>query len=218
MRADMAHTTQAARPLRRLRKLALAAVVAAGLQTGAYAGYNEGVHAYISKDYAAAMRELTPLAQKEHRESQYLLGLMCYTGQGVPQNYKQASTWLGKAAAKGQSDAQYLLGTMYYSGKGLPQDYKQAAAWFAKAAQQGHADAQHLLGLMYLYQIGVPQKDTVIAYMLWNLSAATNADAGELRALLSKHMTAAQIEEGQALSTSWQPGTPLPTSSKSGVE
>jgi TPR repeat protein len=202
-----------------MKKVLLALCIALGLQQSAMAGYAEGAAAYKAKNYSAAIKELTPLAQKDHREAAYLLGLMNYTGQGVVQDYHQAGTWLGKAATLGQADAQYLLGTMYYTSKGMPQDYKQAAQWLRKAAQQGHADAQHLLGLMYLYQIGVPQKDMVLAYMLWNLSAAGgNSDAAELRGLLVKRMSAAQVEEAQTLSSAWKPGTALPGASKTGTE
>jgi uncharacterized protein len=57
----------------------------------------------------------------------------------------------------------------------------------------------------------------VIAYMLWNLAAASGyMNAIGQRASISRRMTQEQIEEGQAMSRGWQPGTPLPTQSRSG--
>jgi hypothetical protein len=108
---------------------------------------------------------------------------------------------------------------MYYKGNAVPADEKQAVYWFRKAAEQGHADAQYTLGLLYRYHVaGMPQ-DVVIAYMLWNLSAASgNANAANQRAAVTKQMSQEQIEEAQALSRSWKVGTPLPGQSKTGAQ
>jgi TPR repeat protein len=106
---------------------------------------------------------------------------------------------------------------MYYTGNAVLQDHKQAVVWFRKAAEQGHPDAQQVLGLMYRYHIGGMPQDNVLAYMLWNLAAANgSANAAEQRAAVVKAMTPEQIEEGQALSAGWKPGTPLPRASRTG--
>ena len=70
---------------------------------------------------------------------------------------------------------------------------------------------------MYRYHVaGVPQ-DVVLAYMLWNLAAAKgHANAASQRTAVMRKMTPEQIEEGQALSRAWKPGTPLPAQSKTG--
>jgi hypothetical protein len=53
--------------------------------------------------------------------------------------------------------------------------------------------------------------------MLWNLAAASgNHNATEQRAVIARQMTQEQIEEAQAMSRAWRPGTPLPTQSRSG--
>ncbi len=190
---------------------------ALGLQATAMAGFTEGANAYNAKNYALALKEITPLAKSGHADAQHLLGLMYYMGRGVPRDYKLALSWHQKAALQGKADAQYVVGAMYYTGNAIAQDHKQAVFWFRKAAEQGHADAQHALGLMYRYHVaGMPQ-DMVLAYMLWNLSAAGgNMNATEQRAAISKQMTQAQIEEGQALSAAWKPGMALPTQSRTG--
>jgi TPR repeat protein len=106
---------------------------------------------------------------------------------------------------------------MYYTGNSVASDHKQAVYWFRRAAEKGHAEAQHALGLMYRFHAaGLPQ-DKVLAYMLWNLAAASgNANATEQRAEIAKRMTREQIEEAQAMSRAWKPGQPLPTSSRTG--
>jgi TPR repeat protein len=200
-----------------MKKFILAIALTLGLQQAAMAGFAEGATAYNNKNYAAALREITPLARAGNADCQHLLGLMYYMGRGVPQDYKQALEWHRKAALQGKADAQYVVGAMYYTGNAVIQDHKQAVTWFRKAAEQGHPDAQHALGLMYRYHTaGMPQ-DNVIAYMLWNLAAANgSANAAEQRAAVVKSMTPEQIEEGQALSANWRPNTPLPRQSRTG--
>lgn len=200
-----------------MKKIILAIALAFGLQQAATAGFAEGATAYNSKNYAVALKEIRPLAQAGNADAEHLLGLMYYMGRGVPQDYKQALEWHRKAAQKGKADAQYVVGAMYYTGNAVIQDHKQAVSWFRKAAEQGHPDAQQVLGLMYRYHIGGMPQDNVIAYMLWNLAAANGSvNAAEQRSAVIKTMTQEQIEEGQALSSSWRPNTPLPQKSRTG--
>jgi hypothetical protein len=201
-----------------MKKLFVAIVCALGLQAGAHAGFAEGASAYNARNYAAALKEIVPLAKAGHADAQHLLGLMYYMGRGVTRDYKQAFAWHIKAAQQGKADAQYVVGAMYYTGNAVPQDQRHAVTWFRKAAEQGHAEAQHALGLMYRYhQAGMPQ-DLVLAYMLWNLAAASgNHNAVDQRAAISRQMTQEQIEEAQSLSRLWKPGRPLPTTSRTGT-
>ncbi|RYE94694.1 MAG: sel1 repeat family protein, partial [Oxalobacteraceae bacterium] len=110
-----------------------------GLHGSAQAGFPEGASAYNARNYALALKEVTPLAKAGHAEAQHLLGLMYYMGRGVPRDYKQAFAWHQKAALQGKADAQYVVGAMYYTGNSVPQDQKHAVTWFRKAAEQGHA-------------------------------------------------------------------------------
>jgi len=200
-----------------MKNFLIAIVLALGVQNAALAGFAEGATAYNNKNYAVAYREILPLAKAGNADAEHLLGLMYYMGRGVPQDYKQAFEWHRKAAQQGKADAQYVVGAMYYTGNAVIQDHKQAINWFRKAAEQGHADAQQVLGLMYRYHIGGMPQDNVIAYMLWNLSAAGGSmQAAEQRAAVVKYMSQEQIEEGQALSAGWKPNTPLPSKSRTG--
>jgi TPR repeat protein len=200
-----------------MKKILLAIICALSLQAPAMAGFAEGASAYNARNYSLALKEITPLAKAGNADAEHLLGLMYYMGRGVARDYKQAFSWHYKAAQKGKADAQYVVGAMYYTGNSVLPDQKLAVAWFRKAAEQGHAQAQHALGLMYRYHVaGMPQ-DVVIAYMLWNLAAASgNQNATEQRAAIARQMTQEQIEEAQALSRAWRPGTSLPTQSRGG--
>ncbi len=201
-----------------MKTILFAILLALCLNASAANGFTEGANAYNAGDYALALKHVAPLAKSGHVDAQHLLGLMYYTGRGVVLDYKQAMQWHRKAAQQGKADAQYVVGAMYYTGNSVPQDHKMAIAWFRKAADQGHAEAQYALGLMYRYHsAGMPQ-DKVLAYMLWNLAAASgNANAAKQRAAIAARMTQEQIDEAQAMSRAWRPGVPLPTQSRTGA-
>ena len=69
--------------------------------------------------------------------------------------------------------------------------------WFRLAAEQGDVNAQAYLGAMYDTGEGVPE-DAVDAYAWLNIAAAQgNTSAKELKELVAKHMSRAQIAEVQ---------------------
>ena len=200
-----------------MKKIVVAISCILGLHANALAGFPEAAAAYNGGRYALALKEVTPLAKVGQAEAQHLLGLMYYMGRGVKQDFKVAMEWHSKAALQGKADAQYVVGAMYYTGNTVPKDQKRAVGWFRKAAEQGHAQAQHALGLMYRFNIAGVPGDSVIAYMLWNLAAASGyPNAADQRAAIAKGMTQEQIDEAQALSSRWKPGKALPRTSKTG--
>lgn len=168
----------------------------------AYAGLDEGVRAYQAGDYATAYVEWLPLAQQGDADAQYSLGQMYLNGQGVSQDYVQATSWYRKAAEQGDAIAQSNLGVMYEHGQGVPKDDVQAVAWYRKAAEQGDAIAQFNLGVMYRRGQGVPQ-NTAVAYALYNLSAATDSSSNNKapvnRDAISQSMMPQQIKQGKSL-------------------
>lgn len=141
------------------------------------AGFTEGEDAFVKGDYATALKELRPLAERGNAKAQYRLGRMYEFGQGVAVDKAQALVWLRKSAAQGDSEAQLELGVMYATGDGVKQDDKMAVELFRKAATQGEATAQYNLGLMYAKGDGV-QKDYAQA-VAWFRKAA---EQGEVRA------------------------------------
>ncbi len=181
-----------------------------GLTVPAWAGVDEGAAAYNRGDYATALREFRPLAERGDVKAQFILGVMYANGQGVPQDYAEAVKWYRKAAEQGNAEAQHDLGLMYGEGLGVPQDYARAVKWYRKAAEQGYAYAQSNLGVMYGIGQGVPQ-DYVLAHMWFNL-AVSKLPPGEARDRAVKNsdtaaerMTPAQISEAQKLAREWKP-------------
>jgi len=153
------------------RRVALSIFAVATLAWGsAIAGLSEGIEAIVKGDYAAAVRELRPLAERGDAEAQYRLGRMYEFGKGVALDMVQALVWLRKSAAQGNASAQLELGVMYAMGEGVKQDDKLAVEWFQKAAAQGNPTAQYNLALMYAKGKGVPN-DNARAIALFRQAA-----------------------------------------------
>ena len=139
------------------------------------ADFQAGWTAAKSGDFATAIREWHPLAERGHAAAQYNLGVMFESGQGVPQDYAQALYWYRKAANQGDPSAQSNLGVMYDNGRGVQQDHVQAVHWYRKAAEQGLASAQYNLGVMYGNGQGVLKDYAQAIY--WYRKAAKQGDA-----------------------------------------
>ena len=98
---------------------------------------------------AAAIDEMTRLAQNGNANFQYSL-VRCYDkGLKVKQDYQQALYWYQKAAEQGHDKAANNLGCMYLDGRGVAQDYEKAAWWLELSAQKNDTYALLNLGSMY---------------------------------------------------------------------
>ncbi len=118
--------------------LAAAVLVSAPV---ARADFQAGLAAYQQQQYATAWREWTPIAEAGDPIAQNGLGVMAFSGYGVPQDHALAAQWFERAALQGLTDAQYNLAIMYQQGLGVTQNAAQARAWFELAAAQGHEQA-----------------------------------------------------------------------------
>ena len=83
---------------------------------------DKGLQAYERGDYATAVREWRPLAEKGNAIAQSKLGFMYAFGEGVTQDDAAAVGWWLKAAEQGDAKAQSNLGNQYSRGEGVPQD------------------------------------------------------------------------------------------------
>lgn len=153
-----------------------------------------------------ALRQIVVLGNAGNVEAQVIIGDIYYRSDtGFPKDSVQAVFWWRKAAEQGQTNAQFNLAAMYATGDGVPKDLVMAYKWVTLAAEQGHADAQFHLAAMYATGDGVP-RDLVIAYKWVTLATAQgNTVAKEVRDVLEKEMTAAQITEARKLSGEWKP-------------
>jgi TPR repeat protein len=157
-----------------------------------------------SKGDAAALKELTALAESDNRAAQYVLGTMYDAGNGLPEDSALAAKWYRRAADQGDAGAQFALGVMYNSGQGVDRDPATAVTWFRKSAEQGLATGQANLGGMYAMGEGVP-KNPVLALMWLRLAARNpHGNAGSQISALERSMTPVQIAQAQKLSEDWQ--------------
>ena len=179
--------------------IALLIVCVAFATTPALAGWDEAQDAYQKGDYATALREWRPLAERGDIKAQYNLGSMYNKGEGVPQDYKEAAKWYRLSAEQGDASAQYNLGLMYAKGQGVLQNYKEAAKLYSLSAEQGVTLAQNNLGVMYEEGQGVLQ-DYLRAHMWYNIAALNGQElAPKNRDIVAKKMTSLQIEKAQDL-------------------
>jgi TPR repeat protein len=159
--------------------------------------------AYHQKDYAAAVKEFTALAEKGSPEAQLILGKMYMLGQGVSKDSDQAIKWYKAAAEQGDGDAQFFLGSMYL----LPQrDIAEGVKWLLRSAEQGMQDAQLLIGMAYLKGGKELPRDLVQADRWLQLAAMQGGDfyQGQCDAA-EKQMTPDQIAKAKALAAAWKP-------------
>ena len=176
--------------------------------------------AYETKNYAAAFKEASPLAEGGEPEAQLLLGRMYMLGQGVLKDLDLAVKWFKTSGEQGNPEAQFFLGSIYL----LPQkDVVEGMKWMRLAAEQGQQDAQLMLGKVYADgSLKEVPRDPVKGDMWLRLAAKNNLEfyQSQLEAA-EKTMSADQIAKGKALAEAWraQPGIkPDQTAAESGTK
>lgn len=145
-------------------------------------------------------------------DAQYKVGNMYNSGnpynsadEGVPQDYEIAFIWYRRAADQGHARAQNNVGYMYAVGRWVPQDKAEAVRWYRKAAEQGEIVAQANLGVELIQTLRSE------AHMWLNLAASHTRSEdereqwGNLRDLIAKKMTPAQIADAQRRAREWRP-------------
>jgi len=86
-------------------------IVAVLFVTSAYAGpLEDGEAAFKREEYTTALKILRPLAEQGDPEAQWIVGGLFISGDGVPEDLKEAEKWWRKSADQGHVEAQYFLG------------------------------------------------------------------------------------------------------------
>ncbi len=95
-----------------------------------------GRAAFEKGDYARAMTEWQPAADRGDSEAEFGLGQLYEFGVGdLTQNYKRADFWYRKAARHGQSEAEYRLALIWSAGgTDFPPSLVEAYQWVVLAA------------------------------------------------------------------------------------
>ena len=183
-----------------------------------YKAYETGLDAAYAGDYETALREFTIAAEAGLHLAQYNLGVMYFSGEGVPQDYPLAYKWTRMAAEQGHINAQYNLGTLFYNGLGMRSEvftrwplvllfnqsnFEEALKWYGYAAEYDHGEAQYNLATMYEQGEGVAQ-DLVMATM-WARLAHDNelSDATVLYNSLNARLSNEQQNTAGRLYAEW---------------
>src|SRR6266487_2097377 len=122
---------------------------------------DSGIAAYERGDYAAALAQLRPLADRGDTTAQLYMALT--VSARVPKDFTEAVKWYCKAAEKGSEWAILNLATMYHRGSGVPKDYGEAMKWYRRGSEQKYEGGTvHWLfhakiGQMYLRGEGAQQ-------------------------------------------------------------
>lgn len=154
-------------------------------------------NAYRLGDYAVAMRELRPLAERGNVLAQYRIGIMYNNGEGVRQDFGEAVRWFQRAAILGYAPAQSSLGVKYEKGQGVRRNYGEAVKWYRHGAEQGYAGAQYRLGRMYVLGHGVRRNYTE-AVAWFNLAANQGVeDAATARDSVAARLTPQQLAKAE---------------------
>jgi len=131
---------------------------------------DKGERAYNAGDYAKALTEWLPLAERGNASAQSNLGVMYHNGEGLKQDTARAFLLYSLAAKQGHAGAQSNLGNRYSRGQGVQQDHAKALRWWRLAAVQGNPKAQYNLAVMYALGKIVVQ-DYATAHMWFNISS-----------------------------------------------
>ena len=76
-------------------------------------------------------------AEQGDAETQNLLGLAYFYGDGVDKDQREGMRWFHKAAKQEYAEAQFNLGVAHWTGSEVYKDHRKALRWMRKAAKQG---------------------------------------------------------------------------------
>ena len=126
-----------------------------------------GIDAWQRADYATAVANWRPLAEKGDADAAFNLGQAYRLGRGVATNLGAAQTWFERAARKGHLDAQTTLGLMLFENG----DRSGGVRWLKLAAEKGEARASLIYGTALFNGDGV-KRDPVLGYAYVSRAAA----------------------------------------------
>ncbi len=150
---------------------------------------------------ASDIDSLRQAAEQGDVKSQYNLGAAYATGEGVPEDDREAVKWFRMAAEQGDPEAQGNLGFMYANGMGVPEDNREAVKRYRMAAEQGNAIAQFNLGAAYANGTGVPKDDREAAK--WYRMAAEQGLANAQDNLGFMYATGTGVPENDREAVKW---------------
>ena len=150
---------------------------------------------------ASDVDSLRQAAEQGDPKAQFGLGFAYATGEGVPEDDREAVKWYRMAAEQGDPKAQFGLGFAYATGEGVPEDDREAVKWYRMAAEQGDPKAQFGLGFAYATGEGVPEDDREA--VKWYRMAAEQGDPKAQFGLGFAYATGEGVPEDDREAVKW---------------
>lgn len=166
-----------------------------------------GIEAWQKQDFAGAVGQWRPLAEKGDVDAAFNLGQAYRLGRGVPMNLAEAQKWFETAARKGHVDAATSLGILLF------QNGNQVGSmrWLRMAAEAGEPRALLLYGTALYNGDGV-KADPVLAYAYVSRAAAKGLEPAKATlADMDEMMPIEQRKRGIAIAMA---AVPQPTKAK----
>lgn len=183
-------------------KMTVALLLVAAFSAPAMAGFEEGLAAYKKDDYATALKEFRPLAEKGNAEAQKMLGRMYDDGEGVAKDDVEAFLLLKPIAVAPERNGFY-----FWIGLNAPAGVDPILHGRRAIAELGHrpppaADTaaaragQELRLAFYDRKIACSLENKVPCLVLAKQNAAQLRDLAIQNAVLLRRYTAPlQLEE-----------------------
>jgi Tfp pilus assembly protein PilF len=161
-----------------------------------------GIAAWQAGDFATAIGNWRPLADRGDADAQYNIAQAYFLGRGVPQNSNLAEQWYERAARQGHEEAQANYGLLLFQNGRR----REAMPWIEQAANRGDPRAQYIYGTA-LYNGDLAPADLPRAYAMMSRAAAAGLPpAVSQLAAMEPHITA----EDRARGTQIAAGLPAP--------
>lgn len=133
--------------------------------------YAQANQAYDAGEIHLAYRLWQGIAEQDHADAAFKLGMLHDRGDGVEHDASIAAHWYLRAALVGHHYAQHNLGVAYANGDGVEIDIRAAISWWQRAAEQGNVDSQYNLGIVYALGTHGITQNTEMAESWWRKAA-----------------------------------------------
>jgi len=100
---------------------------------------------YLDDDIENALRYYKQAELLENAEASYYMGVLYFSGEGVPENHEKAFSYYQLSAARGFPEAMHMLAWCCERGVGTEKDIPRAMELWNKASAHGVKEAKEAL-------------------------------------------------------------------------
>jgi cell division septation protein DedD len=186
--------------------IGLAVMAACAPAAAAAQDVEAGVRAWEASNYAEAVRQWRPAAERGNVDALFNLGHAYRLGRGVAQNMQTAEQHYERAARGGHVEAQAMYGVMLFQNGRR----REAMPWLERGAMAGDPRAQYLYGTA-LFNGDLVARDWPRAYAMMTRAAAQGLPpaASQLQNM-EQHLTPADRQRGVQIAAQIERGGATP--------